>query len=97
MVISVDQAVAALNRMLEKDRRAISRLVASRTPCNDALVGDSTAQVHQSEIGSEIGLLGVLNGVFGAFSDGPRKGWGMITAVQNDDGTIEKFELTENA
>lgn len=42
------------------------------------------------------GLLGVLNGFCGTFDEGPKKGWGPITAVVEDDGTVSGFHRTAN-
>ena len=42
------------------------------------------------------GFLGVLNGLVGTLGgSGPRAGWGLITAYEEDDGTISRFMRTE--
>lgn len=41
------------------------------------------------------GVLGVLNGFCGTFDDGPRKAWGPIAAVIEDDGTVSSFRRTD--
>ena len=79
-----------LNRALEKDPRAIMDLIEYRIPCEPVLAEDPTIQVtgEESSIGTEdgdvvyrndykIGLLGLLNGLFGV----DEEGWGFIAAV----------------
>ncbi len=41
------------------------------------------------------GVLGVLNGLVGTIGSGPRAGWGLITAYEEDDGIISRFMRTE--
>jgi hypothetical protein len=70
-------------------------------------VGPDTAQhpTIQVEVKDEdnpqatpqLGFLGVLNGVVGTLPDGPRKGWGYITAEFDDFGQLLGFTRTKNA
>lgn len=68
----------------------------TRYPCN-ALVADSkNFQVHSPQREKAvIGFLGVVNGLFGTFEQGKRKGWGPICAQINADGTVH-FTKTPN-
>ena len=43
----------------------------------------------------ELGVLGLLNGLCGTIPDGPKKGWGYITAVIDDSGFLESFKRTD--
>lgn len=87
-----DLIIARLNDVLQYDSEAVRRLIDSRVECNDALADHPTVQVRSREGEPHcVGFLGVLNGLVGTIQDGPRKGWGFITAVVEDDGTISGF------
>ena len=86
------QAISFLNELIALDPQAITALVESRVPCNQALADHPTVQVSATTgNGFSVGLLGVLNGLFGAREDG----WGFITAVFDDNGQITEFKKTE--
>jgi hypothetical protein len=70
-------------------------LIAQRVPCNSALADHPTAQVAEHEGQVKIGLLGVLNALFGTLDDkaGKYAGWGIIAAEYDDDGMLVKFKL----
>jgi len=95
MDISVDHAVEVLNEALKADAEVISRLVNQRLPCNDVLANHPTIQVapHVVKEGDfayanyEVGLLGIINGLFGVDD----KGWGFI-AARFKDGRLDGFE-----
>lgn len=63
--VSIDEAVTYLNDLIALDRQAMAALVANRVPCNRALADHPTAQVAAQHGGFQIGMLGVLNGLFG--------------------------------
>jgi hypothetical protein len=86
-----DQIILQLNAMLLLDHEAVEALVEHRVHCNKALSEHPTTQVA----GENIGMLGILNGVVGTIPTGPRKGWGFITAVFDDDGKLIRFIRTE--
>src|SRR5687767_7124171 len=89
------EAINILNRILDKDKEAVSKLIIHRVPCNRALADVETTQVRLEDDKSHtVSMLGVLNGIFGQVPDGKYKGWGWITAVLEKDGTISKFMLT---
>ena len=74
--------VDLLNEAAKLDPQAIRALVDTRVVCNQALADHPTIQVgpaseHDSGGPSVVGLLGILNGIFGTFDDG----WGCIAAV----------------
>ncbi len=78
--LTVDRAIEVLNEALSLDAEAMRNLVLSRVECNDALAKHPTIGVV-TEHGRpfRVGLLGVLNGMFG-FRDGEP---GSICAVLN--------------
>ena len=88
-------AVAILNELVTCDPVAMHALVEQRVPCNQALENHPTAQVGEHEGQVRIGLLGVLNALFGALDAkaGKFAGWGIIAAEYDDDGTLVKFKL----
>jgi hypothetical protein len=83
---SIDETIAFLNQLLLIDRQAISKLMETRVPCNQDMVDHESVQVAlvpgtaPQEERLRVGLLGILNGLFGTFPDGPKKGWGLIVA-----------------
>ena len=92
---TLDDVIDLLNELLAIDPRAITQLVETRVPCSSLLLGHPSVQVVDMEDGTgpHVGVLGVLNGFFGADSDG----WGRITAVydtQNGRGRIVAFRPT---
>lgn len=98
----VDDVIKFLNELLELDRPAIAALIANRVPCNEALGMHPTVQVGAQHGGYHVGLLGILNGYFGVFDDGPRVGAGAITAIFGDGAEGEtglqliRFEVGRN-
>ena len=96
--VTVQDAVGMLNRALAADRPAIAALIANRMPCNEALADDPTIQVGRQHGGFNVGMLGILNGLFGV--DGA--GWGSIAGVFEDSPTdpkgprdLVRFEVME--
>lgn len=89
--VSPDHAVDVLNELLALDRPAITALVERRWSCNKALGDHPTCQVTKTQYGLSVGLLGVLNALFGA----DEEGWGTLCGVFEDDGTLTRFERTK--
>ena len=92
--VTPQQAVHRLNEILSLDPEALAALVGNRVPCNKALAEHPTVQVHLNPDGSfEVGLLGILNGIFGTRPDG----WGWIVATgikkEGDLLYIESFQV----
>lgn len=83
--VTVDDAVAYLNELIELDRPAMAALIANRVPCNRALANHPTVQVGQRHGGFSVGMLGVLNGLFGVDEDD----WDFITFVF-EGGNLQK-------
>ena len=83
---SVAEAVAVLNRIHETDPFVLPALVRHRVTSCKALGDDPTVQCGP-EPDNEVGLLGIINGIFGV--DG--NGYGHIGAVYNE-GQLLFFE-----
>jgi hypothetical protein len=91
--ITPDDAVALLNDMLRLDSSATAIMIGVRQPVNDALAQHPDIQAHGTPEGVFlVGMLGVINGLFGA-SDGI-PGWGAVTAVYDKDGNLDRFVRT---
>ncbi len=82
MRVSLKQAVALLNGIHELDPTVLPALIEYRVPCNQELAEHPTVQVGVKDGGWEVGILGILNGLFGTMKDGH----GYITAELLRDG-----------
>jgi hypothetical protein len=80
----VKDAVELLNGAFCDDPAAMGALIEARVPCNKELAHHPSIQVSAEEDGSNcrVGLLGILNGLFGVRDDGR----GHIEAVFDDSG-----------
>lgn len=63
-------AVEVLNQALERDPKAISTMMTQRFNCNRALAEHPTIQVSEKEGSHTIGIMGLINGLFGVDKDG---------------------------
>jgi len=94
--VTVDQVIQLLNVAVVLDEQAMRLLFSHRTPCNLLLQEHPTIQVMATkEGGRRVGILGILNGMFGVRADG----WGEITARfervgDNAQGRLLGFERT---
>lgn len=88
--ISLDEAIAFLNELLAIDGPAIAALIANRVPCNQTLAEHPTVQVSAQHGGYHVGLLGIINGLFGTIDgvNGP-----ILTKWQ--DGNLIGFAKVE--
>jgi hypothetical protein len=86
--MTITSTIKLLNDALEADPVGINALFSHHVKVNGRLASHPTIQVSDKE---GLGVLGLLNGVFGCNS----KGWGYITAVVEDDGKISRFERTK--
>ena len=86
----IDRTIAYLNELKDADPQAMRDLIETRVPCNTALADHPTVQVQaRKEGGFVVGLLGILNGLLGADTDG----WGFL-CVKYDDGKLVEFMRT---
>lgn len=88
-------AIEVLNRVHRADPTVLSSLIELRVPCNDAVQNDPTVQVGRAPGDDEdgpykVGLVGILNGIFGTMPNG----WGWIAYFRRDDGSVLGFGLT---
>jgi len=83
----IQEAVDVLNSALNDDKEAITSLVENRVPCNNKLADHPTVQVSGEDDNFRVGLLGIVNGIFGC--DGNNRGF--IGADYDDDDNLIKF------
>lgn len=69
--------VKLLNEMVKLDRKAVDDLISHRATCNEELSKHRTVQVRKIGRNYQVGLLGVLNGIFGV----DERDRGIIAAV----------------
>jgi len=92
----VDRIVAYLNELLAHDPDAVNSLCLNRVPCGKALATHPTVQVQvvrdETGIDYSVGILGILNGLCGAYDDGSRKGFGgLAVKIDKETGQIARF------
>jgi hypothetical protein len=69
--VSIDTAIAVLNQIHQADPTVMPALIEHRVPCNRELGDHPTVQVglidgdDKNDQRYEVGLLGILNGIFG--------------------------------
>jgi len=68
------QVAAYLNQLIIADPAAMKALALHRVPCNKELADHPDVQVHSDGAAYSVGLIGILNGMFGTFEDG----WGTL-------------------
>lgn len=89
--ISLDETIAYFNELIELDRPALAALVANRVPCNKALADHPTVQAGAQHGGFYVGLIGIINGLFGIHENG----WGSIAWVFEDGDPGEERRLVK--
>lgn len=86
-----EQAVSVLNELVAADVEAIKALALHRVGCNEALANHPTCQVVVGPDGCRVGMMGVLNAVFGSNANGV----GFIAgAYDAESGKLVEFLLT---
>jgi hypothetical protein len=91
LCVTVKEAVDLLNELLEIDYDAIYALINNRVSCNESLADHETVVVWQPEgEGPTVGVLGILNGLFGIREDG----MGAICVEIDELGKILLFKET---
>lgn len=86
--VTLDEVIHLLNECVAIDPVAMASLVAARVPCSAGFCDHPTVQVgpideQNPAAGWEVGILGVLNGMFGVDDDG----WGEITLYTKEGGS----------
>jgi len=62
---NINEALVFLNQLIQRDAEAIRALILTKVPCTQALAEHPTVQVCKHSDGTyEVGLLGILNGMF---------------------------------
>ncbi len=84
--ITIQETVDFLNSLLVIDRQAITALFSMRMACNTDLADHKTVQVGVEGSYAQVGMIGILNGLFGT----DQYGWGHISA-DYDNGIIKNF------
>jgi len=74
-LITLKDAIDFLNELVKIDADALRALIGHRVPCNNGLVDHPTVQVGEFGGVFQVGMLGILNGLFGVNEDG----YGFIT------------------
>lgn len=94
--VALDETIEFLNELLDLDPVAVRALVEQRVSCNKALAEHPTVQTWSPPSANGVnyvGLLGILNGLFGVDD----AGGGPITAVFTDDSiTLQKFVRSQH-
>jgi hypothetical protein len=91
--VTVQEVIALLNEFLELDPEAIQNLINNRCKCNDKVANHPTIQVRKYPEDEDytVGLLGILNNLFGIREDG----MGAICAeIEDISGKIITFKET---
>jgi len=80
--ITANDIIELLNDALKIDKEAISKIFLNRVLCNEKLANHPTIQISAiNKYNSTVSALGILNGLFGTYDDGPKEGWGYIAAI----------------
>ncbi|MDD4402022.1 MAG: hypothetical protein PHI24_09135 [Desulfitobacteriaceae bacterium] len=77
--VTVDDVIALLNEAIALDPDAMHSLVSARVTCNDALARHSTIQVALEDREFKVGIIGILNGIFGK----NERGLGPVAGIFN--------------
>jgi len=87
--ITIKNVCDILNELIKLDQKCAETLVSQRVPCNESVADHPTIQVHQPP-GEKpsVGLLGILNGLFGIQDDG----FGALCAEFDDDNKLRRFK-----
>lgn len=103
-VTDAREAVAVLNRIHESDPTVLPALIGYRVPCNYRLMRDPTVQVGPRRDLTpgglfpgrvyEVGLLGIINGLFGVHGESST---GYIGAQYDGDHRLVEFVVLPNA
>ena len=86
--VTPQEVVDFLNELLKVDRLAINAIFNIRVHCNKEMAEHPTVQVGRNEEVCQVGIVGILNGLFGTYESG----YGCIS-VYIENGEIEEFAL----
>ena len=94
--ITIEEMISYLNYLLEIDPPTISRLFQMRSACSEELAKSPVHVVMDENARSFVGVLGILNGLFGYAGTGPFRESGAIGTLTNKDGVIKAFIKVED-
>lgn len=93
----VARTIDLLNDLNALDPKWLVQLCKFAPKCSQDLADHPEVQCRKVGDNCSASVLGLLNGLHGTYDDGPRAGWGPITAIWADDNkTIIRFEVTQN-
>lgn len=87
--ITIDEVIEFLNSLIAIDASAVAELVKTHVPCNEALAEHPTVQASTDFYGCNVGMLGIINGMFGV----DERSWGPICWV-TENGKPVRFQRT---
>jgi hypothetical protein len=89
-----DEVIARLNKLIEDPavRKDIGTLLERRIPLGELSTKTREHPTIQTPMG--LGAFGLLNGLVGVITSGPRQGWGYISAEFSDDNQLVRFLRT---
>jgi len=90
--VTLDEAVEYLNELIETDRPAMGALIANRVPCNQKMAEHPTVQVMAQHGGYHVGLIGIINGLFGI----NQYEWGPIVWEFKDGSLLKVTKKTDD-
>ena len=95
--VTIDQVLEVLNEAVKADRHAMHALVNMHVRCNRNLLEHPTIECGKTTGGlAYVGLLGILNGLFGVYDSGELAGRGPICAVVDGaDGKLVRLDRSD--
>ena len=88
--VTLDEVIDLLNEIHAADPKAMLQLIEGRIPCNEKLAEHPTVQCLTVGGVNMVGILGVINGIFGV----NERGVGGIAALFNSSGELTGFIKT---
>lgn len=87
--ITIEHAIDILNQAIQSDPDAMNKLIGTRINCGVTLANHPTIQVMNDDGKYSVGILGLLNGIFGTDNNGN----GFIATVFDDQtGELIRFK-----
>ncbi len=86
--VTIQEAIDFFNSLIKIDQQAVTALFSMRIACNMDMRDHDTVQVGTEGNYSQVGMIGILNGLFGK----DKYCWGHICA-DYDNGMIKRFKL----
>ncbi len=87
--VTVTEVIDYLNEITELDRSAILAIFTNRVKCNEKLANHPTVQIGESNGDFTVGILGILNGLFGV----DENNWGPICSVSDKSNKARPYRF----